>query len=366
MDAVSDPMVLEPAKTPNATAAMSTAQAMIVRGVWRFRRRPASRLPSAAVNASIEKRIPAARGTSDEAYPSWPRCSGNTGPKLRSTICSPKRTSITSRKFSKARIEVNGVRWRPSAVCGGPGRLPVQRADHDEGNTVYAGGHEKRIPQANGGREDAPDDRSKCRPQTLRRLHGADRRRHFLARGRERRHRDVQRAVARKEPLQDPQRQQMPRPDHVRHRDHDEHEADERALDEQLVAEPIAHAAPQRSGQRGDCGRDAERHAGPDRDVADLRHAQFTDIERQERHHQRVAGKADERGRRDGGLIEFPGVHRTCPSRIRCQAATGSWTKSRQWETQRTLFSSARATVWPAAKVNGVWPLNDAWLRTSL
>ena len=34
----------------------------------------------------------------------------------------------------------------------------------------------------------------------------------------------------------------------------------------------------------------------------------------------------------------------TCPSRIRCQAATGSWTKSRQWETERTLFSSARAT----------------------
>ena len=55
-----------------------------------------------------------------------------------------------------------------------------------------------------------------------------------------------------------------------------------------------------------------------------------------------------------------------CPSRIRCQAATGSWTKSRQWETQRTLFSSARATVWPPAKVDGVWPFNDAWLRTSL
>ena len=56
----------------------------------------------------------------------------------------------------------------------------------------------------------------------------------------------------------------------------------------------------------------------------------------------------------------------TCPSRIRCQTATGSWTKSRQWETQRTLFSSARATMWPPAKVDGVWPFNDAWLRTSL
>ena len=46
----------------------------------------------------------------------------------------------------------------------------------------------------------------------------------------------------------------------------------------------------------------------------------------------------------------------TCPSRIRCQTATGSWTKSWQWETQRTLFSSARATMWPPTKVDGVWP----------
>ena len=35
-------------------------------------------------------------------------------------------------------------------------------------------------------------------------------------------------------------------------------------------------------------------------------------------------------------------------------------------ETQQTLFSSARATMWPAARVNGVRPFNDAWLRTSL
>ena len=56
----------------------------------------------------------------------------------------------------------------------------------------------------------------------------------------------------------------------------------------------------------------------------------------------------------------------TCPSRIRCQAATGSWTKARQWETERRLFSSARATMCPSAKGNGVWSFNDAWLRTSL
>ena len=57
---------------------------------------------------------------------------------------------------------------------------------------------------------------------------------------------------------------------------------------------------------------------------------------------------------------------KACPSRIRCQAATGSWTRSRQWETHRTLFSSARATVCPPAKVNGVWPSNDVWLRVAL
>ena len=56
----------------------------------------------------------------------------------------------------------------------------------------------------------------------------------------------------------------------------------------------------------------------------------------------------------------------SCRSRIRRQAATGSWTRSRQWETQRTLFNSARATVCPPAKVNGVWPSNDAWLRAAL
>src|SRR2546422_2872797 len=40
----------------------------------------------------------------------------------------------------------------------------------------------------------------------------------------------------------------------------------------------------------------------------------------------------------------------TCPSRIRRQAATGSWTRSRQWETQRTWFRSAEATVCPLPK----------------
>jgi hypothetical protein len=49
-----------------------------------------------------------------------------------------------------------------------------------------------------------------------------------------------------------------------------------------------------------------------------------------------------------------------------CQAAIGSWTKSRQWDTHRTWFSSARSTRCSPAKVNGVWPANDAWLRAAL
>ena len=55
-----------------------------------------------------------------------------------------------------------------------------------------------------------------------------------------------------------------------------------------------------------------------------------------------------------------------CRSRIRCQAATGSWTRSLQWETQRTWLRSARAFVCPPTKVAGVWPFNDAWQRAAL
>ena len=54
--------------------------------------------------------------------------------------------------------------------------------------------------------------------------------------------------------------------------------------------------------------------------------------------------RADDRAR--GDLVDGEAVEEAvaaCPSRIRCQAATGSWTKSRQWEIQRTLFSSAQA-----------------------
>ena len=41
-------------------------------------------------------------------------------------------------------------------------------------------------------------------------------------------------------------------------------------------------------------------------------------------------------------------------SRIRHQAAAGSWTMPRQWEIQRTWLNSARAAVRSPAKPNGV------------
>ena len=68
-----------------------------------------------------------------------------------------------------------------------------------------------------------------------------------------------------------------------------------------------------------------------------------------------------ERCRRKRNVIDY-----TCPSRIRGQAATGSWTRSLQWETRRTWFRSAGTTVFSPAKVSGVWPSNDAWPRAAL
>ena len=49
-----------------------------------------------------------------------------------------------------------------------------------------------------------------------------------------------------------------------------------------------------------------------------------------------------------------------CGSRNPGQAAVGSWTRSLQWETQRTWFRLAGAIVCPPAKVSGVWPSNEA------
>ena len=53
-------------------------------------------------------------------------------------------------------------------------------------------------------------------------------------------------------------------------------------------------------------------------------------------------------------LVLGHGLWKTCRSRIRHQAAAGSWTMPRQWEIQRTWLNSARAAVRSPAKPNGV------------
>jgi hypothetical protein len=56
----------------------------------------------------------------------------------------------------------------------------------------------------------------------------------------------------------------------------------------------------------------------------------------------------------------------SCPSRIRCQAAIGSRTRSRQCETQRTWFRWTGAGARPPANVSGVRPSKEAWQRAEL
>ena len=63
------------------------------------------------------------------------------------------------------------------------------------------------------------------RAEPLRRLHRADRLRHASLRRRVRRHRQRQRAVAGEQPLDDAQREHVPRARHERHRRHDDDEA---------------------------------------------------------------------------------------------------------------------------------------------
>ena len=55
-----------------------------------------------------------------------------------------------------------------------------------------------------------------------------------------------------------------------------------------------------------------------------------------------------------GRPLTLPDDGQTCRSRIRHQAAAGSWTMPRQWEIQRTWLNSARAAVRSPAKPNGV------------
>jgi hypothetical protein len=62
--------------------------------------------------------------------------------------------------------------------------------------------------------------------------------------------------------------------------------------------------------------------------------------------------------RREREAIVYLIEENRCPSRIRCQAATGSWTKSRSGR-PNAHCRAARSSVCPLGKVDGVWPSND-------
>ncbi len=129
-------------------------------------------------------------------------------------------SSITSMKFSNARIEVNDI-FEPSGFCRRlPRRLVKQERQEHERHDVETRRDEERIAKPDDRREHAANDRTERRPHPLRRLHGANRRRHLVARRRQRRHRQRQRAVAGEEPLDRAQGEEVPGAGHVGHRDH--------------------------------------------------------------------------------------------------------------------------------------------------
>ena len=134
------------------------------------------------------------------------------------------------------------------------------------------------------------------RSEPLPHLHVADRLRHALARHRLRRHRHRERAVAGEHAEQRAKRHELPRRRHERHRRLGEDEGDERSDHEHLAAVSIADASPERCADRRDRRRRPEHEAAPQRDLADVLHAELADVQRNERHHDREAGKSGEAG----------------------------------------------------------------------
>jgi hypothetical protein len=110
-------------------------------------------------------------------------------------------------------------------------------------------------------RDRAADDGPERRADPLRRLHGADRKRHAPPRRGIRRHRQRERAVAGKESLKRAQGEDMPRLRDKTHRRHHDDEAGQRALDHDLAPDAIGQPAPQRRHQCSDCRRNAKAHA---------------------------------------------------------------------------------------------------------
>jgi hypothetical protein len=130
---------------------------------------------------------------------------------------------------------------------------------------------------------------------------------------------------------------------------------DTRAPQRRLVARELSpgqrdrrapRLSPSSANARGEC-----RHVHPAH--AESAHADEPPIT--------PGGQRHYRGDRPAHLARYRRrTPRPCGSRIRCQAATGSWTRFLQWETQRTWLKLAGDIVCRLANVSGVWPSNEA------
>jgi len=136
------------------------------------------------VHAMIEKSTPETIATCACDRPLCSEYSGSTGPKLRSTNCSPKITTIIRMKFWNASTLRNVTRPRSagSAVLGVRGVFVVHHVHQHQTNRVEHGRREKRAPQREHARQHAANQRTDARTDPLRSLHEPDRRRHPVAR----------------------------------------------------------------------------------------------------------------------------------------------------------------------------------------
>jgi hypothetical protein len=179
----------------------------------------------------------------------------------------------------------------------------VHHEHQHESDDVERGGDQEGAAQADELRDAAPDDRAQRRSEPLGHLHLPDRARHPLARRELCGHRQRQRSIACEEPLHGAQREHVPRLRHVGHRRHHHDEARQRAFDHDLATEAIGQPSPQGGEECRHRGGDAEAQPRPERDFPHVADAQLLEIERQERHHEREAGEADERRRSHGEKV---------------------------------------------------------------
>ena len=194
------------------------------------------------------------------------------------------------------------------------------------------------MTESDGCRDGAADDGAQGRPEPLRGLHHADRLRDAIPGRRLRCHRETQRAVPGKQALDGTKGEHMPGLRDPGHRGHDHDEARERARDQKLASEPVRQASPTRRQQCGNRGGDAEGKAGPERDGADVAHAELRDVEREERHDEREAGEADEAGGGERREVAAPGENRTA---ARGRAGAGPLHAGRHAPPQNRIFTSS-------------------------